>query len=117
MDQITQNHTAPFSSLTVGNTAEVISKTKGLLKTLDLCNTNAAVRYLKVYDELAPTNASTPKLRICVPPAGAARFLDFGEGVKFNTAIAIRATTEQADNGTTSPTATEFVVNATFVAG
>jgi hypothetical protein len=79
-------------------------------------NTNAAVRYLKLYNASAPTSASTPVLTIAVPgnTAGAGVVMNFDKGIAFGSAIGMRATTGAADNDTGSVSANEVIANILY---
>lgn len=79
-----------------------------------LQNTNAAVRYVKIYDKATtPTvGTDTPKLTIAVPPASAVCVMPVsGAGIGFAFGIGYGVTTGQADNDTTAPTASETVIH------
>jgi hypothetical protein len=54
---------------------------------------------VKLYNASAPTSASTPVLRIYLPPTGGAN-LSLPDGIAFGTAIGIRITTGSPDNDT-----------------
>lgn len=89
-----------------------------LYGSIAVTNTNAAVRYLKVYDKAtAPTSADTPKLRITVPGAttGAGIVVPLPDaGVAFANGIAFRMTTGAADNDANAVTANEVILNGLF---
>jgi hypothetical protein len=75
-------------------------------------NSNAAVRYLKLYDKAsAPTvGTDTPVMTIAIP-GGAAANVAIPHGIAFATGIALALTTGVADADTGAVAATELVVN------
>jgi hypothetical protein len=91
----------------------------GQVFTIIAMNTNAAVRYLKLYNKAtAPTvGTDTPVLTLPIPgnTAGAGFVLDTGGmGIAFATGIAYALTTGVADNDTGAVAANEIVVNVLF---
>lgn len=91
-----------------------IKATGGILYGYYLFNNNAAVRYVKLYNEAAATAASTPVMTIGIPP-GAAANVSFPQGIVFRTAISIRGVTGVADADNTAPTANDLVVNIFYL--
>lgn len=84
------------------------------LYTMTASNTNAAVRYLKVYDKAtAPTVGSdTPKQTIALPPSGAtAPQLGTAIGQSYSAGIGFALTTGAADSDTGAVAASEILVN------
>jgi len=82
-------------------------------------NTNAAVRYLKLYNKASsPTvGTDTPVLTLPIPgnAAGAGFVLDTGGmGIAFGTGIALALTTGVADADTGAVAANEIVVNLLY---
>lgn len=82
-------------------------------------NTNAAVRYLKIYNKAsAPTvGTDTPVLTLPIPgnTAGAGFVLDTGGiGIAMATGIALAITTGVADSDTAAVAANEIVVNMLY---
>jgi hypothetical protein len=82
-------------------------------------NTNAAVRYLKIYNKAsAPTvGTDTPVLTLPIPgnTAGAGFTFDLGgHGIAFATGIALALTTGVADSDTGAVAANEIVVNVLY---
>ena len=81
-------------------------------------NTNAAVRYLKLYNKAsAPTvGTDTPVLTFPIPgnTAGAGFALNVDKGIAFGTGIALALTTGVADADTGAVAANEIVVNLLY---
>ena len=75
-------------------------------------NTNAAARYLKLYNKAtAPTvGTDTPAMTILIP-AGAAPPVEFSTGISFSTGIGFALTTGVADADTAAVSANEHVVH------
>lgn|SRR5574341_257875 len=82
-------------------------------------NTNAAARYLKLYNKAAnPTLASdTPLWTVAIPgaAAGAGVALPLPAGLDFSTGIALAITTGVADTDTGALAANEVIVNLAYV--
>ncbi|HOR23337.1 MAG TPA: hypothetical protein PLF57_01470, partial [Candidatus Saccharibacteria bacterium] len=85
-------------------------------------NLATKVRYLKFYNATAANvtvGTTTPVMTIPIPTAGSANGAGFvipipSQGVPFDTAITVAATTGIADNDTGAPGANECVVNLFF---
>lgn len=77
-----------------------------------LFNTNAAVRYLKIYDKAsAPTvGTDTPVMTIPIP-AGSGANVNMANGIHFENGLAYAITTGVADADTAAVAANEVVVN------
>lgn len=78
-------------------------------------NTNAAVRYLKLYDNTAAgttIGTTTPKMTIPIPgnTAGAGIVFMADHGIAFGTGITYGTTTGAADSDTASVAANEIIV-------
>lgn len=96
----------------LGDTGVVLKASEGLLVGWYITNSQAAVRYVKVYDKAtAPTSADTPVLTILVPASSQADFV-LPNGARFTSGISVRAVTEIADAGTTGAAANDLY--ATF---
>lgn len=80
-----------------------------------LFNTNAAVRYLKIYNKAtAPTVGSdTPFMTIPIPAGGGAN-IEFPNGIALGTGIGFAITTGVADADTGAVAANEIVVNLLY---
>lgn len=96
-----------------------VKASAGTLFALVVTNTNAAVRYLKLYDlAVAPTvGTSTPVLTIAIPgnPAGAGVVVPIPNcGIAFGTGIALALTTGAADSDTGAVAANEILVAGAY---
>ncbi|MEB3215391.1 MAG: hypothetical protein VKN72_03890 [Nostocales cyanobacterium 94392] len=72
--------------------------------------------YVKFYNATAANvtvGTTTPKLTIPIP-AGAASNIEWGNGIPFDTAICIAATTGVADNDSTAPAANQVIGNILY---
>ncbi|MCE3277791.1 MAG: hypothetical protein K0R13_3646, partial [Propionibacteriaceae bacterium] len=83
-----------------------------------ISNTNAAARYLKLYNKAsAPTvGTDTPVMTVLIPgnTAGAGANVEFTNGVTFGTGIAFAITTGVADSDTGAVAANELVINLLY---
>ena len=87
----------------------------GVLYGLTVTNSNAAARYIKLYNLASgATSASTVWRRYLIPAGGGVRET-FPLGVVFDTGLGFRLTTEAADNGATAVAAAEIMVNLEYV--
>ncbi len=87
---------------------------------ITVTNTNAAVRYLKIYNKAsAPiVGTDTPVLVFAIPAAttGAGSNIPIGvPGIKFVTGIAFALTTGAADSDTAAVAANEIIVNLAYI--
>lgn len=89
----------------------VVKGSPGQLYGLTLHNGSAAIRYVKVYDKLAPTSADTPKLRYILAANGGGLAREYSLGIPFATGIAIRITVGFADNDVAAATAGDVITN------
>jgi hypothetical protein len=99
--------------------ATSVKASAGQVYTIMAHNTNAAVRYLKLYNKASsPTVGSdTPVLTFPIPgsTAGAGFTLDTGGlGIAFATGIALALTTGVADADTSAVAANEIVINLLY---
>lgn len=111
---------ARFVSAAAANQdSTVVKASAGVLYALLATNTNAAVRYLKVYNKATgPTSADTPVLTIAVPgnTAGAGVIVPIPEcGIDFSAGIALRATTGVGDSDTNAVAANEIIAALVYV--
>lgn len=99
--------------------ATSVKASAGQIYTLMVTNTNAAVRYLKLYNKAsAPTvGTDTPVQTYAIPGAttGGGFTISFPVGMTFSTGIAFATTTEATDAGTTGVAANEIIVNMTYL--
>jgi len=107
-------------TLSANNTTGIVVKASaGQVYTIIAHNTNAAARFLKIYNKAtAPTvGTDTPVMTLPIPgnTAGAGFVMDVGGmGIAFATGIGIGITTGVADADTGAPAANECVVNILF---
>ncbi len=114
-------HTAggatPYDLISAASTnATSVKASAGQVYNLVATNTNAAVRYLKLYNlASAPTvGTSTPVQVYMLAPNGGVS-LTFPVGMAFSTGIALAITTGAADADTGAVAANEVIVNMTFI--
>jgi hypothetical protein len=116
----TANGLSISRTLSAANTTGISVKgSAGQVYTIVAINTNAAARFLKLYNKAtAPTvGTDTPVMTIPIPgnTAGAGVVLDTGGmGIAFGTGIGIGITTGVADADTGAPAANEVVVNVLY---
>jgi hypothetical protein len=81
-----------------------------------ISNTNAAVRFVKLYNKAsAPTvGTDVPVMTLAIPPSGQPYMASFDKGIAFGTGIALATTTGVADTDTAAVAANEIVVNLLF---
>lgn len=115
-----QPHTAGglsiFRSIDLDETEEEIKATAGQLYGYYFSNSNAAARFLKLYNATAANvtvGTTTPVLTLYLP-ATSAGHVAFTHGVAFDTAITAAATTGVADSDTGAPGANEVILNAFY---
>jgi hypothetical protein len=118
LDARTSGGYTPYSLISA-NTANATSvkASAGMVYQITASNTNAAVRYLKLYDKAtAPAETDTPVCRIALPGAttGGMVVANFTHGLAFANGIGLRLTTGVADNNTDVVAADEILVNLAY---
>jgi len=111
-----------FRSIDLDESEEEVKGSAGQLYGGVVINLATKVRYLKFYNATAANvtvGTTTPVMTIPIPTAGSANGAGFvipipSQGVPFDTAITVAATTGIADNDTGAPGANECVVNLFF---
>ena len=95
-------------------TGQVVKAFPSRLYFIQISNTSASARYIKIYDKAtAPDNNDTPKYTYAISGnQNIQMYLD--EGVVFSNGISLRATAVAADNDNTAPGATDIIINATY---
>lgn len=88
----------------------------GVMTGYYLSNTNAAPRYVKIYDKAsAPTvGTDTPKLTLMIP-GGAAANIEFQHPIRFANGIGYGTTTGASDGDTGIVAASEVIVNLYYI--
>ena len=114
-------HTAggatPYRLVSAASTnATSVKASAGQIYSITAMNTNAAVRYLKLYNlATAPTvGTSTPVQVYALPPNGGVS-LSLPVGMAFSTGIALALTTGAADTDTGAVALNEIVVSLSFL--
>lgn len=95
--------------------ATLVRASRGMVHGLVASNTNAAVRYLKLYDKAtAPTvGTDSPSMTIALPP-GQTISPQIPAGVAFEKGIGLATTAGVADADTAAVAANEIVVNLQY---
>lgn len=108
--------TTTFTNSAATTNATSIKASAGTLWSITATNTNAAIRYLKLYNKAsAPTvGTDVPVLSIAIPATGIAQVDGGSNGIRFGTGIAFAITASAADNDTTAVAATEIKVATSF---
>jgi hypothetical protein len=90
-----------------------VKNAAGQIFYLNVSNTNASARWLKIYDSnVAPTlGVGTPALRFLIPGGASGLDLYVGQGLPLSTGISYTLTTGVADADTGAVAANEVVVN------
>lgn len=108
--------TASILNSTASTNGTVVKASAGTLYNITASNTNAAVRYLKLYNS-ATVTVGTTTVALTIPiPAGGTVTVPFGAlGMRFGTGICISTTTGAADNDTGAVAAGEVKVLTSFI--
>jgi hypothetical protein len=105
-----------FRTLDADETEEDVKTSAGKLYGWFIYNDGAAEVYVKFYNATAANTTvgtTTPRLTIPIPAGGAAN-VEFTNGIGFDTAICIAATTGVADADTAAPAANQVVANVFY---
>jgi len=96
-------------------TGSVVKAYAGGIFDLSVSNSNAAARFLKLYDKAtAPTASDTPIRTYYLPPASLTP-IPVPDGIKFINGISLRASTLVADSDNTAPTTNDVIVNIGYL--
>lgn len=103
-----------FKSIDLDESEEEVKATEGVVFAIYASNTNAAARWLKLYNATAANTTvgtTVPVATFYLPASGAnpVKF-EIPQGLRFSTAISAAATTGVADSDTGAPGANEVVV-------
>jgi len=99
------------------NNATVVKASAGRVLAISVNNTNAAARYLKLYDKATTPAPATDNalLKLVIPLAAtSAVHLPFPGGIKFASGIGFALVTGISDTDNTSVSANEHVVNIAY---
>lgn len=109
------DRTLPYKFVGLGITGQIVKAYNGRLMFIQISNTAAAVRYVKIYNKAtAPTASDTPVFTYAISGnQNIQMYLDEG-GVMFSQGISLRASTGPADNDNTAPGANDIIINATY---
>lgn len=115
------NGNSLYKEIDVDESEDQVKATSGRVYWIHAINLSAAVLYLKFYNKTASNvtvGTTVPDLTFPVPSNGgvdgAGFVLPIPNGIVFNTAITIAATTGIADGDSGAPGANELVVNMGF---
>lgn len=110
-----------FRSLDLDESEEEVKASAGTVYGLWFSNTAAATRFLKFYNATAANvtvGTTTPVLTLALPGNSSddiSGVFSIAQGIKFDTAITVAATTAAADNDTGAPSAGDVIVNLFYV--
>jgi len=102
-----------FRSIDLDESEEEVKATAGVVCSIYASNTNAAARWLKLYNATAANvtvGTTVPVATFYLPASGANPVKLEAAALAFDTAITAAATTGVADNDTGAPGANEVVV-------
>jgi hypothetical protein len=101
---------------TADNNSTNIKASSGLVYSINACNTNAAARYLKLYNKAtAPTcGTDIPALRVMIPATNCTQPIVVPFGLSFPLGIGICIVTGATDADNTSTAANEQTVNIAY---
>lgn len=105
-----------FRSLDLDESEEQVKGSAGAVYGYYFYNANSALRYLKFYNATAANTTvgtTAPVLTFPLPPESAGH-ISFGEGIGFDTAITVAATTGLGDDDSGAPGANEVIVNVFY---
>lgn len=104
-----------YRNLDAQITGSIVKASAGGIFDLSVSNSNAAARFLKLYNlATAPTAASVPIRTYYLPPLSLTP-ISIPDGINFTVGISLRASTLVADNDNTAPTANDVVVNIGYL--
>ena len=105
-----------FRSIDLDETEEEAKGSAGQVFGWYIYNKAAAVTYVKFYNATAANvtvGTTTPVMTIPIPATAGAN-VEFTNGIAFDTAITVAATTGVADNDTGAPTANDLIINLLY---
>jgi hypothetical protein len=112
--RLAYNSATAYRNLAPSSTGAIVVARAADIFTVVLSNTDTAAIFVKFYDKAtAATSSDTPVFTIPVNTLTSIA-LDLSEPWRFSTGISVRAVKEQADAGTTGPTAATCTINLTY---
>lgn len=108
--------TTTFTNSAATTNATLIKSTAGSLWSISASNTNAAARFLKLYNKaVAPTvGTDTPVLTMPLPPGTVTVVHGGSNGIRFSAGIALAITASAADSDTTAVALGEVKLATSF---
>lgn len=104
-----------LSAAAANQDSTVVKGSAGVLYGIAATNSNAAARYLKVYNKATgPTSADTPVFTFYLPALGGIS-IPMPTGVDFSAGISLRMTTGVADNDANAVAANEIIASTIYV--
>jgi len=105
-----------YRTSTATTNADTIVGAAATLYHISATNTNASVRYLRLYNKASnPTVGSDAVVHCWAIPGNGGIVLDIANGWRFTTGIALSLTTGAADSNTSAVAADEIKINAAYV--
>lgn len=110
-----------FRSLDLDESEEEVKASAGTVYGVWFSNTATATRFLKFYNATAANvtvGTTTPVLTLALPGNASddiSGVFSIGQGIKFDTAITVAATTAVGDSDTGAPSANDVIVNIFYV--
>jgi hypothetical protein len=110
-----------FRSLDIDESEEEVKATAGTVYGVWFSNMATSTRFLKFYNATAANvtvGTTTPVLTLAMPGNSSddiSGVFSIAQGIKFDTAITVAATTGLADNDTGAPSANDVIVNVFYV--
>ena len=104
--------------LSTGTSADstIVKTTAGTVHGWYISNTNASVRYVKLYNKASSPAVGTDTPFMTIPiPGGAAANVEFANGIDFTTGIGFGITTAVADASSAAVAANEIVINLLYL--
>lgn len=96
-------------------TGSIVKANAGGIFNLSVSNSNAAARFLKLYNKAtAPTASDTPVRTYYLAPLSA-RDISVPDGLGFDVGISLRASTLVADSDNTAPSTNDVIVNIGYL--
>lgn len=108
------------STIAANNTTSVAVKASaGNIYGISVFNNSGTIAYLKIYDAAQGSTtcgSGTPSQRILIPAntSGAGAVIEYPLGVSYATAITRCVTTGIADNDTSAPAASAYIINIIY---